>query len=285
MIAMNPITASGLIAASIALFLRQAPEASRKQTILGLALAAGVMAMGGCFLLLSYHESVAARWLTLPPLSDGSLVEANGARISASFVLVGASLLALNYKTVGGFRPGELACALTAIIAILSVVAHAHHLTGFYVSATYTPASFLTSVCFFLLAPGILLARADRGTLAIIVSETAAGMLARRLIPLAILLPIQLAPFARVWRKPGCMIRPLAQLILPRLSWSCFSRRSGGQRECSFTSTTIALSRNRNDRSRNDRFTSSTLKKWQPKKRTKPKTNFSPSSVTSYERR
>src|SRR5207237_686474 len=134
------------------LFLRQAPEASRKQTILGLALAAGVMAMGGCFLLLSYHESVGARWLTLPPLSDGSLVEANGARISASFVLIGASLLALNYNTVGRFRPGDLAFYLSAIIAILSVVAHAHHLTGFYVSATYTPASFLTSVCFFLLA-------------------------------------------------------------------------------------------------------------------------------------
>jgi len=203
MIAMNPITASGLIAASIALFLRQAPEASKKDTILGQALAAGIMAMGGCFLLLFYHESVAAKWLTLPSLSDGSLVEANGARISASFVLIGASLLALNYKTVGGFRPGELACAITAVIAILSLVAYAHHLTAFYISATYTPASFLTSVCFFLLATGILLARADRGTLAIIVSETAAGMLARRLIPLAILLPILIGAIRQGVEKAG----------------------------------------------------------------------------------
>ena len=84
MIAMNPITASGLIAASIALFLRQAPEASKKDTVLGKVLAAGVIGMGGCVLLLFHHESVAAKWLTLPPLSDGSLVEANGARISAS---------------------------------------------------------------------------------------------------------------------------------------------------------------------------------------------------------
>jgi len=185
------------------LFLRQAPEASKKDTILGQALAAGIMAMGGCFLLLFYHESVAAKWLTLPSLSDGSLVEANGARISASFVLIGASLLALNYKTVGGFRPGELACAITAVIAILSLVAYAHHLTGFYISATYTPASFLTSVCFFLLATGILLARADRGTLAIIVSETAAGMLARRLIPLAILLPILIGAIRQGVEKAG----------------------------------------------------------------------------------
>src|SRR5205823_11853312 len=136
-----------------------------------------IMVLGGCFLLLSRHDSVAAKWLTLPPLSDGSLVEANGARISLSFVLIGASLLALNYKTGRGFRPGELACAVTAVIAILSLVSYSHYLIVFYTTATYTPASLLTSVCFFLLASGILLARADHGTLAIIVSETAAGML------------------------------------------------------------------------------------------------------------
>ena len=203
MIAMSPITASSLIAASVALFLRQAAEASRKRTILGQALAAGVIVVGGCSLLLSYYDQGVAKWLTMPHLSDGSLVEANGARISLSFVLIGTSLLALNYKTARGFRPGELACAVTAIIAILSLVAHAHYLIALYTTATYTPASLLTSVCFFLLATGILLARADRGTLAIIVSETAAGMLARWLIPLAILLPILIGAIRQGVERAG----------------------------------------------------------------------------------
>jgi signal transduction histidine kinase/CheY-like chemotaxis protein len=203
MIAMNPITAIGLIAASVALFLREAPDASKKGTILGQALAAGVIVLGVCVLLLSRHDPVTAKWVTLPPLSDGSLVEANGARISVSFVLIGGSLLALNYKTARGFRPGELACAVTAVIAILSLVAYSHYLIAFYTTATYTPASLLTSVCFFLLATGILLARADRGTLAIIVSETAAGMLARRLIPLAILLPISIGAIRQGVEKAG----------------------------------------------------------------------------------
>ena len=203
MIAMNPITAGGLIAASVALFLREAPDASKKGTILGQALAVGVIVLGVCVLLLSHHDPVTVKWLTLPPLSDGSLVEANSARISLSFVLIGASLLALNYKTGRGFRPGELACAVTAVIAILSLVAYAHYLIAFYTTATYTPASLLTSVCFFLLATGILLARADHGTLAIIVSETAAGMLARRLIPLAILLPISIGAIRQGVEKAG----------------------------------------------------------------------------------
>src|SRR5947208_173975 len=50
---------------------------------------------------------------------------------------------------------------------------------------------------------GQLLAGADRGTLAIIVSETAAGMLARRLIPLAILLPILIGALRQTAERAG----------------------------------------------------------------------------------
>lgn len=190
MIAMNPFTAVGLIAASAALFLRQPLDATKRRTIAGQILAICVVLLGGTHLLLSSYHPIAAKWLIFPRLPDGSLVEINGNRISISFVLIGGALLSINWKTARGFRPGELACAMTAIIALLSIVAYSHYLIGFYTSATYTPASLLTSACFFLLATGIALARADRGTLGIIVSETAAGMLARRLFPLAILLPI-----------------------------------------------------------------------------------------------
>src|SRR6266480_3076843 len=189
MIAMNPFTAGGLLAASVALFLRQPVDAPKKRSGIGQLLAGAIIVMGGLNLLYR-HDVASPRWLMMSPLADGSLVEVNGVRISLSFVLIGASLLSLNWKTARGFRPAELACAVIAVIAILSLVAYSHYLIGSYTTRTYTPASLLTSVSFFLLATGILLARADRGTLAIIVSETAAGMLARRLIPLAILLPI-----------------------------------------------------------------------------------------------
>ena len=203
MIAMNPFTAGGLLAASGALFLRQPIDAPKRRVILGQLLAGAIIAMGGLNLVLCSQEPVPPRWLMMPPLADGSLVEVNGARISLSFVLIGASLLSLNWKSSRGFRPAEAACAVTAVIAILSLVAYSHYLIGFYTTDTYTPASLLTSVSFFLLATGILLARADRGTLAIIVSETAAGMLARRLIPLAILLPILIGAIRQTAEKAG----------------------------------------------------------------------------------
>ena len=203
MIAMNPFTACALLAASIALFLRQPIEVPKERSIVGQLLAGTIIAMGGLNLLLCTHNLAGPRWLILPPLADGSLVEANGARISLSFALIGASIVCLNWKSSRGFRPAEAASAITAIIAILSLVAYSHYLTGFYTTATYTPASLLTSISFFLLATGILLARADRGTLAIIVSETAAGMLARRLIPLAILLPILIGALRQTAERAG----------------------------------------------------------------------------------
>ena len=203
MIAMNPFTAGGLLAASAALFLRQPIDAPKKRSIIGQLLAGAIIVMGGLNLLLYRHDVAVLGWLVMSPLADGSLVEVNGARISLGFVLIGASLLSLNWKTARGFRPAEVACAVTAVIAILSLVAYSHYLIGFYTARAYTPASLLTSVSFFLLATGILLARADRGTLAIIVSETAAGMLARRLIPLAILLPILIGALRQTAERAG----------------------------------------------------------------------------------
>src|SRR5438477_9711692 len=202
MIAMNPFTAGGLLAASVALFLRQPVDAPKKRSVIGQLLAGAIIVMGGLNLLYR-HDVAAPRWLMMSPLADGSLVEVNGVRISLSFVLIGASLLSLNWKTARGFRPAEVVCAVTAVIGILSLVAYSHYLIGFYTTRTYTPASLLTSVSFFLLATGILLARAERGTLAIIVSETAAGMLARRLIPLAILLPILIGALRQTAERAG----------------------------------------------------------------------------------
>jgi len=203
MIAMNPFTAGGLLAASVALFLRQPADAPKTRSVIGQLLAGAIIVMGGLNLIFDRHYLAAPRWLMMSPLADGSLVEVNGVRISLSFVLIGASLLSLNWKTARGFRPAEVACAVTAVIAILSLVAYSHYLTGLYTTRTYTPASLLTSVSFFLLATGILLARADRGTLAIVVSATAAGMLARRLIPLAILLPILIGALRQTAERAG----------------------------------------------------------------------------------
>src|SRR3989440_10851743 len=203
MIAMNPFTAGGLLAAGIALFLRQPIDAPRERSIIGQLLAGAIITLGGLNLLFCSHNPVGPRWLMLPPLADGSLVEVNGARISLSFVLIGASILSLNWKSSRGFRPAEAASAVTTIIAILSLVSYSHYLIGLYTTSSYTPASLLTSISFFLLATGILLARADRGTLAIIVSETAAGMLARRLIPLAILLPILIGALRQHAERAG----------------------------------------------------------------------------------
>jgi hypothetical protein len=53
MIAMNPFTAGGLIAASVALFLRQPLQARKRRIIAGQALAIALVLMAGTYRLLS----------------------------------------------------------------------------------------------------------------------------------------------------------------------------------------------------------------------------------------
>ena len=81
MIAMNPFTAGGLLAASVALFLRQPVDAPKKRSVIGQLLAGAIIVMGGLNLLYR-HDVAAPRWLMMSPLADGSLVEVNGVRIS-----------------------------------------------------------------------------------------------------------------------------------------------------------------------------------------------------------
>ena len=70
------------------------------------------------------------------------------------------------------------------------------------------------------------------------------------------------------------MTRPLAQPILPRLSWSYLSRRSGGRRECCFTSTAIALSRNRSRQKQERQVHQLNIEKIAAEKANKAKDDF-----------
>src|SRR5207245_4496094 len=63
MIAMNPFTAGGLLAASVALFLRQPIDAPKRRVIIGQLLASAIIAISGLNLLLYSQQPVAPRWL------------------------------------------------------------------------------------------------------------------------------------------------------------------------------------------------------------------------------
>ena len=208
-IAMNPVTAFCLATAGISLLLLRRRDAGEMQKLIG-QMAASLVVLVGALRLISIFSGwdLGMERSLVPDYSgDGTgPTEQLVLRTALSFLLTGASLLLLDVQTRRGRRPAEILTAITAVIAILALVGYSYGLIGYYTTANYVPTSLPGAIGFLLLATGILLARARKGIMGIIVSDTAGGMLARRLIPLAILLPIFLGALA-ARRGKGGMVR------------------------------------------------------------------------------
>lgn len=107
---------------------------------------------------------------------------------AANFFLLGISIAVLNIKG----RPGRVLenllptiAAVTAIFGILDFVLDPQ--------STHTHIAPMTALILFVLSFAVLVARAESGLGALFLSRTAGGMLCRRLLPSAILIPIAIA--------------------------------------------------------------------------------------------
>jgi signal transduction histidine kinase/ActR/RegA family two-component response regulator len=110
-------------------------------------------------------------------------------RTAINLLLSGGALLLLETRT-RRVRPTEILCAVSAIIGLLALLGYSYGLISLYRTDSYEPMSLPGAIAFLLLAAATLLARTDAGAMRIVVSDTPAGLLARLLLPLAVLLPV-----------------------------------------------------------------------------------------------
>jgi diguanylate cyclase (GGDEF)-like protein/PAS domain S-box-containing protein len=116
-----------------------------------------------------------------------------GANTALSFVLLGAALLAWDVR-LGKWWPTNVLAGVAATLGLLALLGYAtgaasvldltlrHHMVGDSMAALTV-----------LLSSGVLLARLERGEIAVLASDGQAGAVLRRLLPAAILLPLSLA--------------------------------------------------------------------------------------------
>ena len=204
--AMNPVTACAIIAASLALVLLQARDAGKSRKLLG-QIAAGVVAALGVFKLLAiicgWHIPLDA-WLWPNDLADSTGPPSRiPVRTAINLALGGTALLILDVQTRRGRRPSELLSLACGVIAFLALIAYSYGIVVYYRTSTYVPMSLPGAIAFLALATGTLLARTDRGAMAVIVSDTAGGLLARLLLPLAALVPLLLGTLRRTGERAG----------------------------------------------------------------------------------
>ncbi|WP_293148981.1 PAS domain S-box protein [Microcoleus sp. bin48.metabat.b7b8b9.023] len=106
---------------------------------------------------------------------------------ATAFLLQGTALLLLSLRRPKYLRVQILSCC-AFLIAYLGLIGYIYGKPFFY-TIGYTGMALHTSVAFILLSLGILFASPERGLIAVIASDRAGGIMARRLLPQAMVIP------------------------------------------------------------------------------------------------
>jgi signal transduction histidine kinase/DNA-binding response OmpR family regulator len=199
-VAMNPATALLFILAAAAFWLQhrawREPSASPVIDRVA-ATAAVVIAAAGALTLFGY---VVGGNLGLDQLVFRARLGTNriAPNTGVNFVLLGIALWLLHRTPRSRRTPAQLFVLLPIGIAGVSLLGYVYGVAAMYGVGSYIPMALPTAACFFVLGLGILFARPDRGIVSVVTRNDAGGVLARRVLPAAILVPAVLGGL-RVW--------------------------------------------------------------------------------------
>jgi PAS domain S-box-containing protein len=105
------------------------------------------------------------------------------------FVCGGAALLSIDARSGRVIHPFELATVAMLLVTAVGLVGYAYGVDALYHIGPYSSLAIHTAAAFLVLGCGILLARPDRGLVSLLSRDTSGSVLARRLLPTAIVLP------------------------------------------------------------------------------------------------
>lgn len=193
-VSMNPVTALCFILAALSLWMQRKPFDMNKPSSLQLRshrlslIAAFTVLSVGMVVLLNYlviWEINVDQFLFHDRLLNDLPEHPNrmAPNTAHGFILIGLALLLLN-ANIRRQRPAEFLALLTLLLSLLALMGYAYSVQRFYGLASYIPMALHTAVGFFLLSLGIFLARPHEGLMAIVSSDSSGGVLARRFLPM-----------------------------------------------------------------------------------------------------
>jgi signal transduction histidine kinase len=193
-----PSTATGLVLAGTALGLLH-PAAERRARTAGVALAAAA-ALLGLFSLCTHLPGVPFDADTLFFSHEARARYTGGRRMgintATAFVLAGIALPLAARETRRGWRASQILGAAGFLVAFLALLGHLYGIPSLYTAGPFTGGMALpTSAGFLLLNLGVFFARPAHGYAALVTGDDASGVLARQLLPAAVLIPVGLGFF------------------------------------------------------------------------------------------
>jgi len=145
--------------------------------------------------LLLFRESVlAAPWRPAGRIAVNS---------SAALLLMALGLMSINHDIKKRDLRSQLFASTGLMIAIVALLGYVFGVRGLYAFSDSSGMALVTVVCFLVLGIGILFAHRERALSALMVDHGAAGVMTRRLLPAAMILPVLLALLRLVGQRAG----------------------------------------------------------------------------------
>jgi signal transduction histidine kinase/DNA-binding response OmpR family regulator len=112
---------------------------------------------------------------------------------AVNLLLTAAALLTINRTSEKTRRKGQYLAAVVLLQALLAILGYLYGTKIFYVTgASFIPMAVNTAVGFVLIAISMLFATADMGLMRVAASDSPGGIIARRMLPVTVLVPILL---------------------------------------------------------------------------------------------
>lgn len=193
-VAMNPLTAVTFLlsALSLALICEHRDNRGSHAVLIGrccafavvfIAVSKGVAILGG-------PDFSLDRLLFTSQLKAGSgPPNVMAPNTAINFALIGNALLLLHSRTRHTSPFVCIAALVCGFESLLALLGYAYGLRAFYSVHTFIPMALHTAVAFLFLSAGVMACQARRGFLAVVLGDNAGGLMARRLLPAAVLVP------------------------------------------------------------------------------------------------
>jgi PAS domain S-box-containing protein len=189
-LAMNPVTATAFLAAGLSLWLAERGSPRALGALLGGAIAtiglARLLAASGAISYRVDHLLFPERLAASAAFRLGDMAP----NTATNWILAGVALLALHTGTRAARRLGDFLAMISAVLLLVPVIGYADRLDAVAHVAWFFPTALNTAATFLVLDAGLLTVRPWGGLVDAVTDGTTGGMVARRLLPASIAVPI-----------------------------------------------------------------------------------------------
>ncbi|GAA4001677.1 hypothetical protein GCM10022631_10300 [Deinococcus rubellus] len=219
-VAMNPVTAVCFLLAGLSLWLSRRtdsePHRVWARVLAAVVFSVGLLKLTQIFGLLPFnidHLLFASRieGYTEPITGKANHMAPNTA---LNFVLVGGALLALGSKVPARQVFAQVFVGLALIITLIPVVGYTYGTTEFYGIGTYIPMALHTAFTFLIFLTGLVTVRPSLGIMQMFTGDSLGGVLARRVLPISLLVPLGLGWLRLEGERLGLYSREVGTSLL-----------------------------------------------------------------------